>query len=109
MFHVVSWHPLPLGMSAAPSQSAAEHITVSAVGKTPAGQSATYPLALDGLVVPGYAALYSLIANFAVAIVLSAVLNPVAQTRGSDETVPADYHIEPAPAAESPTPISATA
>jgi hypothetical protein len=94
MFHAVSWDPLPLGMSAAPSQSAAEHITVSAVGKTPAG---------------GYAALYSLIANFAVAIVLSAVLNPVAKTRGSDETVPGDYHIEPAPAAESPPPISVTA
>ena len=26
-----------------------------------------------------------------------------------DETVPEDYHLEPAPATESPTPISATA
>jgi solute:Na+ symporter, SSS family len=62
-------------------------------------QSATYPLALDGLTVPGYAALYSLIVNFAVAAVLSAILNPVAATRGSDQTTPDDYHFEPAPPA----------
>jgi len=84
-------------------------VTGTAMVASTGFQSATYPLALDGLVVPGYAALYSLIANFAVAIVLSAVLNPVAKTRGSDETVPGDYHIDPAPAAESPPPISATA
>jgi SSS family solute:Na+ symporter len=72
-------------------------------------QSATYALPLGALVVPGYAALYSLIVNFAVAIVLSAVLNPVAATRGSDETAPGDYHFEPAPAVEAPTPVSVTA
>ena len=59
-------------------------------------QSATYALPLGALIIPGYAALYSLIVNFAVAIVLSAVLNPVAATRGSDQTVPGDYHFEPA-------------
>jgi len=72
-------------------------------------QSATYALPLGALIVPGYAALYSLIVNFAVAIVLSAVLNPVAATRGSDQTVPGDYHFEPGPATEAPTPVSATA
>jgi solute:Na+ symporter, SSS family len=62
-------------------------------------QSATYPLAIDGFTIPGYAALYALIANFTVAIVLSAVLNPVAATRGTDQTAPADYHFEPPAAA----------
>jgi SSS family solute:Na+ symporter len=62
-------------------------------------QSATFPLAIDGLTIPGYAALYALVANFAVAIVLSAVLNPVAATRGTDQTAPADYHFEPPAAA----------
>jgi SSS family solute:Na+ symporter len=62
-------------------------------------QSAVFPLALDGLTVPGYAALYALIVNFAVAIVLSAVLNPIGATRGTDQTTPADYHYEPPAAA----------
>jgi SSS family solute:Na+ symporter len=62
-------------------------------------QSAVYPLALDGLTVPGYAALYALIANFAVAIVLSAILNAAGSSRGTDHTVPADYHFEPPAAA----------
>ena len=35
--------------------------------------------------------------------------NPWALIAGSDETVPEDYHLEPAPATESPTPISAAA
>lgn len=62
-------------------------------------QSAVYPLALDGLTVPGYAALYALIANFAVAIVLSAILNAAGPSRGTDETAPADYLFEPPAAA----------
>ena len=47
--------------------------------------------------------------NSTTGTVLSAVLNPVAATRGSDQTVPGDYHFEPAPAAETPTPVSAAA
>jgi hypothetical protein len=47
--------------------------------------------------------------NFAVTIVLSAVLNPVVKTRGTDQTAPGDYHFEPAPAAEAPTRITAAA
>jgi SSS family solute:Na+ symporter len=37
--------------------------------------SSIYPLEVLGLTVPGYAALYSVIANFAVAVVLSPVLD----------------------------------
>jgi solute:Na+ symporter, SSS family len=62
-------------------------------------QSAVYPLALDGLTVPGYAALYALIANFVVAIVLSAILNAVGSGRRTDQTAPGDYHFEPDAAA----------
>ena len=41
--------------------------------------------------------------------VLTLVLNPVAATRGSDQTAPADYHFEPAQPIEASAPISATA
>jgi SSS family solute:Na+ symporter len=54
-------------------------------------QSATFPLSLDGLTVPGYAALYALIINFVVSIVLSLLLNAVRGMRGSDETTASDY------------------
>jgi SSS family solute:Na+ symporter len=54
-------------------------------------QSAVFPLALDGLTVPGYAALYALGINFAVSIMLSLVLNPVRAARGVDQTTAADY------------------
>ena len=59
-------------------------------------QSAVFPLAVDGITVPGYAALYALGINFGVSIVLSAVLNPIRITRGTDQTAPADYHFEAA-------------
>jgi solute:Na+ symporter, SSS family len=71
----------------------------TAMAASTAFQSAVYPLALDGLTVPGYAALYALILNFAVSVVLSVVLNPVAATVGPDQTVAADYHYEPPAAA----------
>jgi solute:Na+ symporter, SSS family len=54
-------------------------------------QSAVFPLAVDGFTVPGYAALYALGINFAVSIVLSLLLNPVRVTRGTDQTLAADY------------------
>ncbi|MBF9234142.1 monocarboxylate uptake permease MctP [Microvirga alba] len=56
-------------------------------------QSAVVPFSLDGLTIPGYAALYALGLNFAVSIVLSLVLNPIRATRGTDQTVAADYHM----------------
>jgi len=57
-------------------------------------QSAVFPLAIDGLTVPGYAALYALAINFAVSIVLTPLLNLVRMTRGTDETEPTDYQFD---------------
>jgi len=54
-------------------------------------QSAVFPLAVDGFTVPGYAALYALVINFAVSIVLSLLFNPIQATRGTDQTSVADY------------------
>jgi SSS family solute:Na+ symporter len=62
-------------------------------------QSAVFPLALDGLTVPGYAALYALALNFAVSIVLSALLNAVRLGESRDETADGDYRFDPARAA----------
>jgi solute:Na+ symporter, SSS family len=53
----------------------------------------TYPLALDGYTFPGYTALYTVILNLVVAIVLTPVLNALNRGRAPiDETVAADYH-----------------
>jgi SSS family solute:Na+ symporter len=49
-----------------------------------------FPLAIFGYTIPGYAALYSVILNLAVAAVLSLALNAAAGAR-RDATVPADY------------------
>jgi SSS family solute:Na+ symporter len=57
-------------------------------------QSAVFPLAIDGLTVPGYAALYALAINFAVSIALTPVLNLIGTTRGNDRTTPSDYHFD---------------
>jgi SSS family solute:Na+ symporter len=51
----------------------------------------TYPLAIDGWTFPGYTALYTVIANFAVAIVLTPVFNAMAGTK-RDQTAAVDYH-----------------
>ena len=56
-------------------------------------QSAVFPLAVDGLTVPGYAALYALAINFAVSIVLSLLFNQILATRGTDLTLAADYRV----------------
>ncbi len=50
-----------------------------------------FPLHLGGLTVPGYAALWALIANLAVAVAASAVLNALGVGRGTDATQAADY------------------
>jgi SSS family solute:Na+ symporter len=57
-------------------------------------QSAVFPLAIDGLTIPGYAALYALAINFVVSIVLSLLLNPIRVTRGTDRTSAADYSFD---------------
>jgi SSS family solute:Na+ symporter len=50
-----------------------------------------YPLHLGAMTVPGYAALWALIVNFAVAVVASAILNAAGVAKGDDQTAPADY------------------
>ena len=57
-----------------------------------ANLSSTVPFSIAGFTVPGYAALYSLIANLVVAVLLTLVFNAAGQ-KGSaaDETLPADY------------------
>ena len=50
-----------------------------------------YPLHIGSHVVLGFAALYALIANLAVAVILTLVLDWLKVPRGSDKTAPADY------------------
>jgi SSS family solute:Na+ symporter len=50
----------------------------------------TYPLAIAGYTFPGYTALYTVILNLVVAIVLTPVFNAMAR-KPSDDTVTADY------------------
>jgi len=59
-------------------------------------QSAVFPLAIDGLTIPGYAALYALLLNFAVSIVLSALFNAAKLGLGRDETAAGDYRFDTA-------------
>ena len=53
--------------------------------------SATYTLAIAGWSFPGYAALYTVILNFLVALVLTPVFAAMASKPPADETVAADY------------------
>ena len=53
----------------------------------------TYPLAIGGFTFPGYTALYTVILNLLVAVLLTPVLNAMNSRRSPiDETVSADYH-----------------
>ncbi len=54
-------------------------------------KTSVYPLHLGGLVIPGYAAVWALIANFAVAAVLTVIFNAMGVAKGNDSTAPADY------------------
>ncbi len=56
--------------------------------------SAVFPLSLGSLTVPGYAALYSVVVNLAVAIVGTWLLDRFGVARGRDETAAADYTFE---------------
>ncbi len=51
----------------------------------------TYPVAFAGYTFPGYTALYTVLLNLAVAIVLTPVFNAITRQR-VDQTVAADYH-----------------
>ena len=53
--------------------------------------SATYPLAIGGWSLPGYAAFYTVVLNFVVALVLTPVFNAMASGPAVDETTAADY------------------
>ncbi len=53
--------------------------------------NATYPLAFAGWTFPGYAALYTVVLNFVVALVLTPVFNAVGARPPVDETAAADY------------------
>jgi SSS family solute:Na+ symporter len=54
-------------------------------------KSSTYNLVLFGLEIPGYAALYTVLLNFAVAAILTLVFRMFFSTRHSDITVREDY------------------
>ncbi|HEY2211490.1 MAG TPA: sodium:solute symporter [Bradyrhizobium sp.] len=54
-------------------------------------ESAVFPLVVDGFTIAGYAALYALGLNVAVSVVLSLLLNQMPATRGTDQTLAADY------------------
>lgn len=54
-------------------------------------KSSTYPLELFGLVIPGYAALYTVILNFAVAAVLTLVYRAISTIVHPDVTAHEDY------------------
>jgi SSS family solute:Na+ symporter len=53
-------------------------------------KSSVYPLHLGGITIPCYAALLALVLNFAVAALVTLVMNAVSPNT-NDETVPADY------------------
>jgi SSS family solute:Na+ symporter len=53
--------------------------------------AAAYPLAIGGWTFPGYTALYTLILNLVIAIVLTPVLNALS-AKPTDKTVAADYY-----------------
>jgi SSS family solute:Na+ symporter len=50
-----------------------------------------FPLVIFGYTVPAYAALYSVVINIVIAVVLSLAFNTVASSTRQDGTVPADY------------------
>jgi SSS family solute:Na+ symporter len=52
---------------------------------------ATYPLHAFGHTFPGYIALYTVVLNLAVALVLTPVFNAIASDRARDATQMADY------------------
>jgi solute:Na+ symporter, SSS family len=52
----------------------------------------TFPLALGGHTFPGYTAVYTVLLNLVVAIVLTPVFNAKGSQRPADDTVAADYH-----------------
>ena len=58
------------------------------------GFKPVFPLHLGGTAAPGYAALYALVLNLALAAILTPILDAVGVPRGEDHTSPADYEEE---------------
>lgn len=58
-------------------------------------RSSTYPLELFGYTIPGYAAIYSMLLNFAVSIVATLVIRAIGLKPAPDATCPADYEDVP--------------
>lgn len=56
-------------------------------------KSSVFPLHLGGYTMPGYAALYSLIINLVVAVILTAIFRAISPSAMPDETQPEDYHV----------------
>jgi len=53
----------------------------------------TFPLAVSGHTFPGYTAVYTVMLNLVIAVILTPVFNAMGTRRAPvDETVPADYH-----------------
>lgn len=55
-------------------------------------KSSVYPLSFAGLTVPGYAALYALVINLVVSVVLTWIFNAAGVHRGTDATESDHYH-----------------
>ncbi|MDA8363198.1 MAG: sodium:solute symporter [Gammaproteobacteria bacterium] len=53
-----------------------------------------YPLHLNGLIIPGYAALYALVINLVVAAVFTVVFNVLGVSSGKDHTAQDDYEAD---------------
>ncbi len=69
------------GMAVGTAMAAAQHFA-----------SSIYPWHIAGWIVPGYAALYSLVINLAVAAAATIVMNVAGAARPVDQTHPDDYH-----------------
>jgi SSS family solute:Na+ symporter len=53
----------------------------------------TFPLTFAGWTFPGYTAMYTVVLNLLLALLLTPLFNAMSAHRGrADETVPADYH-----------------
>src|SRR5689334_3280207 len=73
---VIGW---ALGMLAGTAMAASQNF------------GSVYPLNLFGTVIPGYAALYGLIVNLVVSVILTWVFNAASAPKGADETAELDY------------------
>jgi solute:Na+ symporter, SSS family len=56
------------------------------------GLKPTFPLEFAGYTFPGYSALYTVVLNLLLAVVLTPLCNALSSQRAVDHTVPADYH-----------------